>query len=451
MPNELSESHELSHAVTSPSGEWELRYENGRAVISNRDGTTTWSAGEVGLLRLEKNSLVVYQGDREVWRSEIAGLGRPTSLHVTDEGDGLLCDTHRWPVSSLVYGLVEPVLLGERAPVAELGYKRGSHRFIKSANGRRTATRAANGDLMHDAGGGYYGGGGTSVVASESRRLEQPGTCLTWRFLEDEIHHHWYWDLVLVDQENRIRWSLGNGHHVLSDEPQPDTRRPTAAAQSEHANDAQDPEYVEGDGYSSAWMDSDSGLGMDLHYCVTVIHDISPDEALRRFGVEERLVSTATWREWMRRLVHEDREADDEPVAAFALGPHTLVVEEMSRVGASPHLSQGTFAVSASCNIAAGTSLLVSRNGKTLAAFSGNRLDETEGDDPGVLVPALADMGIDGPEEYDPDDDVEWDNLELLCRLAGIEPTVADISGPARVTILPNFGDSPPEMLTTGS
>ncbi|PRY31651.1 DUF6461 domain-containing protein [Umezawaea tangerina] len=173
-----------------------------------------------------------------------------------------------------------------------------------------------------------------------------------------------------------------------------------------------------------AWIDE--GLGMEGVYCVTLIKDVTPDEALRRFGARD--ITTATWPELLERANVEEADLDDHVVAAFALGPHVLLVEDNGREGVRrPDLSAGTFAVSSYRSVNAQADFVVSRDGVVLA-----RLDGTAtGADLGVLKTALAEMGVHDPGAFEADGD-----LELLCRLTGVRPTVADMTGSARVAIV---------------
>ncbi|MQY31350.1 DUF6461 domain-containing protein [Nocardia aurantia] len=413
MPRLLRQFAVLGEPVESESGEWALRYdEDGRAVIAHRNGEITWAAGEVGSLRLELDGVfAVYDGPAVVWRGD-APVRSYSALHVTDEGDGVLLDDGL-PVYSLRTGPIEAVSLGDRAPVAEII----GNRILKSANGKRTVVRQdEHAGLVHKR--RFTGGGMITVVQpDEARTLQQPDTWLTWRFLDSDGSGAW--ELVLVDAAGEVRWIHGRGRFD-----------PTGAHPADPTADhraADDANFV-------AWLES----GLDIEaYCVTVIHDVDPDEALRRFGATDAEISTATWPELLRRARYE--EADwHQVVAAFALGPHTLLVEDNGWEGSNrPDLSRGTFAVSSYCSINADSVFLVSRDGDTLATFQENCPGDAEGSDIDVLTKALAEMGIDDPRAFDEDDENFLEDLELLCRVAEVRPTIADVTAPARVAILP--------------
>lgn len=410
MPELLRQFATLTEPVTSPSGEWALRYDDdGRAEIGDRHGRTIWAAGAVGTLRLEQESVfAVYQGDQVVWR-DLPGL-EYSSISVTDDGDGVVyCEG--LPKYSLRHGPIEPVSLGDRAPVAEI---HGS-RFIESGNGKRVVHRTADGSGLICKTSFGLGTGTIDVVQpDEVRALDQPGTWLTWRF---DDSGYGAWSLVLVGPDGGIRWEHGKGH----------------ADENGDFPEAEPPDLGEaGDGPD--WL---VALRAESAYCVTVIHDIDPDEALRRFGARDDEISTATWTQLWRRVNYEESFMDYLVVAAFALGPHTLLVEDNGYEAVDrPDLSLGTFAVSSYCSINADHRFLVSRDGKPLASFVDFIASDVEGTEPDVLTEALARMGIDDIEEFDSDDDNFLDDLELLCHLTGVWPEVADVTGPAKVAVL---------------
>ncbi len=420
MPTQrLRQFQTLNEPVVSPSGIWALRYDaDGRAVISSRDGAITWRAGAVGALRLELERdgvAAVRDGDEVVWRADLP-IRRYSFLVVNDEGDGLFYDGGLL-VHSLLDGPIEAVSLGDRAPVAEIR----DNRFLRSADGKRTVT-------------GLQGGPGlayeraydltTVVQPAEAATLDQPDTWLTWRFHDDGGRGEW--ELVLVGPDDEARWILGKGH-VTGIEPEP-------ADESARAERHEQDDSSGGDGL--AWMTA--GLGIDEAYCVTVIHDVDADEALRRFGASDEHISTASWAELLRRATYEGADSDDRVVAAFSLGPHAMLVEDNGWSGIDlPELSRGTFAVSSFRSINADTTFCVSRDGETLATFDDNCPSLAWGADPFVLTEALAEMGIDDAEAFDADESHFLEDLELLCRVAKIRPTVADVTGRARVAILP--------------
>jgi hypothetical protein len=167
----------------------------------------------------------------------------------------------------------------------------------------------------------------------------------------------------------------------------------------------------------------------DQAYCVTVIHDVDPDTALLRLGAEPSHITTGTWADLQERADLEEAGLDP-VVAAFPLGPHTLLVEDNGYLGVrTVRLSTGTFAVSCYASVNGASAFLVYRDGEVVADHS------MEGGDEEATTPevrrALAEMGAD-----DVLDTAYEQDVELLCRTAGIRPTLADVTGPARIAII---------------
>ncbi|MFC9438653.1 DUF6461 domain-containing protein [Nocardia sp. NPDC057030] len=405
MGRVLRHSEKLIKPVPAPSGEWSLRYDaDDRAVIADRDGTVTWSAGAVGTLRLGADGIfAVYQGNEVSWLVDLPELSWST-LHVTDDGDGIISEAGM-PVYSLLHGPIVPESLGDRAPV---DWIRGN-RVLMSDDGMYTVNRSADDESLvytSKRTRGYW-----PIEPVEARSLDQPGTWLTWRFPRRGPEGS---ELVLVDHRGEVRWEFGLGH----------VERPAAAVSATV-------EEAEESGNPHPWMDA--GLGdMDGGYCLTVIHDIGPDEALRRVGADDSQIASATWAELQQR-VSDENAYDSRIVAAFVLGPHALLVEDGGNQGAtSPELSRGTFAVSCHFSINADQTFLVSRDGETLATFNDGAPSQVWGAEPDVIEEALAAMGIDAPDAFDD----SLDDIELLCQVAGVRPTIEDLTGPARVLLL---------------
>jgi hypothetical protein len=178
----------------------------------------------------------------------------------------------------------------------------------------------------------------------------------------------------------------------------------------------------------SAWMNV--LVGGDGGYCTTVIHDVTPDEALRRLGAAPERITSGTWDELLTQAQIEETDLDDLIVAAFALGPHTLLVENNNWTGVNnPELSRGTFAVSSYRSINADTCFMVFRDGDVVGDHSENGTAEATTPEVSAAMEAMeADDVLDAVFEQD---------LELLCRTAGVRPMVADVAGVARWAIIP--------------
>jgi hypothetical protein len=310
--------------------------------------------------------------------------------------------------------LAEMESLGDTAPVSAIN----GGRFLESTNRRRKVVRLQDGGLDQLINLGEGASLRKYLAADEARWLLLPDTWLTWRFLK--VNGISTWTLVLVDEQGTVIWVYGQGFCPEGYEP----------------TDAPAPDSDDDDDFDEPWMNE--GLRMDGVYCVTVIQDVTPDEALRRLGARDDEISTSTWPELLERASYE--EADfyaNIVVAAFALGPHTMLVEDNGWEGVNrPDLSAGTFAVSAYCNINAFTSFVVSRDGVVLASLEELAVSSASGADPGVLTEALLEMGIHDPDAFDEDEENFLNDLELLRRLTGVTPTVADVTGSARVAII---------------
>lgn len=93
--------------------------------------------------------------------------------------------------------------------------------------------------------------------------------------------------------------------------------------------------------------------------------------------------------------------------------------------------SEGTFTVSTYKSINADFMFTVCRDGEEVDDFGESGGGEVRSPE---ARRALEEMGADDVLEIAFDRDIE-----LLCRIAGIRPTVADVSGPARITIINGF------------
>ncbi|MCM6778978.1 DUF6461 domain-containing protein [Nocardia sp. CDC159] len=450
---QLSHCEKLIKPVSSPSGEWVLRYDaDGHAVIADRDGTVSWRAGAAGTLRVgHEGMFAVYQGNEVVWRADLPELGW-SSFHVTNDGDGIISEVGR-PSHSLLHGPVVPVSLGDRAPVAEIQ----GNRVLTSANGKFILLRCADGESLLHAGPNpntVY----CFIEPGEALSLDQPDTWLTWHFPWSDREDA---KLVLVGPDDDVRWEYGRNttsgdestgsviftswgsSYWLSDADSPagstvasdvgHVAPPTAEVSAAPGEDEQAGEHNN----PHPWMET--GLrDSDGVYCLTVIHNLDPDEALRRLGADDNQIATATWAELVRRAREENIDYDSLVVAAFSLAPHTLLVADNGwwRVSCQD-LSRGTFTVTSSRSIEAERNFLICQDGDTLADFADGQPSRAWGAEPWMTEEALAAMGIDDPEAFDEDDDSSLDDIELLCQLTGVRPTVADVTGPARVIILP--------------
>jgi hypothetical protein len=167
----------------------------------------------------------------------------------------------------------------------------------------------------------------------------------------------------------------------------------------------------------TAWL---AGLVDPDSYGLTVVHDLDPATALRRLDAD--IVEPGTWQDLLKHVAEDELAGEDMVAAAFAVGPHAVIVEDNGCRGQeTPEISAGTFAVSCSVNVNGLAYFRVFRDGAVIA-------DLGEGHDEELTVPevisALTEMGLPGCLYPDP-----LRYPELVCRIAGVRPTAADVSG----------------------
>jgi Domain of unknown function (DUF6924) len=181
----------------------------------------------------------------------------------------------------------------------------------------------------------------------------------------------------------------------------------------------------------ASWVDCLVG---NRGYCATIVRNLRPAEALRRIGLPDDAVLCGTWQQLqaLRLQSRSDGRTTrlaDATVSAIALGPHTLVLADDPKAGPpGPALSAGTTAVTSCHN--AGTAdidlmsendFLLQRDGVVVA-----QLRKKPPRRRGVKLPeiqqALTGMNFDQAVATA----VFWD-LELMCRVAGVAPTAADL------------------------
>jgi hypothetical protein len=410
---ELGRGGRLRHqSLTSISGAYTLVHQEDGNLVLYRNAehrpvwaTGTWWAGDGWTDLAEDGDLVVRNlCGAPVWRSGTAGSGAQW-LVVDDEGGVALLDeagTAVWEVRTGPHG---------PSPAADPG--RGSVLRRGQTLQRQSLTSAD---------------GGTVLVHRDDRRIVLFG--------EDG---RWLWDtyvwaaersLLQLGQDGVLRVhaedgavleELGGPGDELVVEPGNAVLRRVDGTVVWRAGEKAPPEADD----HTAWLEALN----DEAYCVTVVHDLDPDTALRRLGADPSRITTGTWTDLAERADLEDAGTDT-VVAAFALGPHTLLVEDNGyRAIHAPELSAGTFAVSCSMSVNADGKFLVYRDGEVVADHG-----QDNGDDE-VTTPevrrALAEMDAD-----DVLDTAFERDVELLCRTAGVRPTVADVTGPARLAII---------------
>jgi hypothetical protein len=164
----------------------------------------------------------------------------------------------------------------------------------------------------------------------------------------------------------------------------------------------------------------------DLGFRVTIIEGISPVAALRRLGAEH--VQTATWHEL--REAAQTKIVTSQAVAAFGASGCAVLVEDGGDKGVEqPELSQGTFAAAAYLSVNADSRMLISRDGVVLVDWDGDETEPDGGEKPDLLRDVLPVMGYDGSEYLN--------QVEAICRLTGVRPTVDQVTGPILGAVTP--------------
>lgn len=422
---ELPAGGRLRHqSLTSPSGAHTLVHqENGDLVLRCHAGQGgAWSTGtgwaDSGWTELTADGDLVIRNPHgaPVWSSGTAGSGA-ARLVVRDEGRVELLDGNGAPVWAVDAHApcAAPAVPTPRGAVLRRGQSLRGHSLTSADGGTVLGLRDDRRLVL-------FGADGDSLWYAHLGDGPRPGLLLDedgmLRFLDDERPalggpaeelRVTAGEAVLHRADGTVVWR--NGEEVTAGDARPD----------ENAEGAEAAEDFE------TWMEV---LTDHVAYCASVVHDTSPDEALRRLGADPDRIRSGTWDDLMTQAELEDAGVDDVCVAAFALGPHALLVEDNAWAGVnSPELSAGTFAVSCYRSINADTSFLVYRDGEVVADHSQEGAEEPTTRE---VEAALTAMGSDDPLESAFEDD-----LELLCRTAGIRPTVADVTGPARWVIIP--------------
>ncbi|MEV4968258.1 MULTISPECIES: DUF6461 domain-containing protein [Streptomyces] len=418
---ELGVGGRLRHqSLTSPSGAHTLLHqENGDLLLHcHAEHRTVWSTGTgwagTGWTELTPDGDLVVHNPHgvPVWNSGTAGSGA-RRLVVQDDGRVELLDGHGTPVWSVDAHRPcdAPAVDTPRGATLRRGQTLRRH-SLTSADGSTVLGHRDEERLV------LFGADGAELWYEYLGVAERPGLLLDedgmLRILDEDAERPALGgpadelrvetsEVLLCRADGTVVWR--NGEEVA--EP--------GTAEAEPEEDFE------------AWMDELTGC---VSYCATVVHDMTPDEALQRLGAAPDRIRIGTWDDLLTQSEIEDCGLDDVRVGAFALGPHTLLVEDNGHLAmSSPELSRGTFAVSCSSSINADRDFVVYRDGEVVADHSEE--GEAEPTTPEVLA-AMAAMGAD-----DPQDTAFHDNLELLCRTAGVRPTVADVTGTARWAIIP--------------
>ncbi|MFD6286763.1 DUF6461 domain-containing protein [Streptomyces sp. NPDC060205] len=410
-------------SLTSPSGSHTLTHQGSGDLVlcCNAEHRAVWSAGthwaDGGWAELTADGDLVVHNPHgaPVWRSGTAGSGA-RRLAVRDDGRVELLDAEGRAVWSVdAHSSCDaPAVDAPRGAVLRRGQTLRRH-SLTSADGSTVLGHHDDQRLV------LFAADGTWLWYAHLGDVRRPGLLLDedgmLRILDDGTERPPLagpadelrvesGEVLLCRADGTVVWR--NGEEAME----------TDGAAPEPAEDFE------------AWLEELNGLE---YFCVAVVHDTTPDEALLRLGADPDQIRTGTWADLLTQSDIEDAGMDDVCLAAFALGPHTLLVENNGHPGTeNAALSPGTFAVACSRSINADTSFMVYRDGEVVADHSEEGAEEPT--TPEVRA-AMAAMDADNPQGAAFDAP-----LELLCRTAGIRPTAADVTGSGRWVILPALG-----------
>ncbi|MEU4830964.1 DUF6461 domain-containing protein [Streptosporangium sp. NPDC023615] len=152
------------------------------------------------------------------------------------------------------------------------------------------------------------------------------------------------------------------------------------------------------------WLSEDGA--MDEIYCVSFVRDLSPEEVLRRFGVDGSTVEEVTYAELEERSAESTMGGGAGWVGAVRTGDWTLVVEPegwrlaadsevMARVG------RGTEIVSVCCHDYASDAFAYIVDGQPVVWFDPMMPGARSGNDPDRFIKEMREVGLD--PDYDSD------------------------------------------------
>ncbi|MEV5560137.1 DUF6461 domain-containing protein [Nonomuraea wenchangensis] len=146
-------------------------------------------------------------------------------------------------------------------------------------------------------------------------------------------------------------------------------------------------------------------------YCVSFVRDLSPEEVLRRFGVDEETMEEVTFHELDLRSVDSMRADAAGYIGAARVGGWTVVVEPGGWQMAVDHaiyplVSRGTEVVSVCRHEYAEDTFAYIVDGTRVVSFDPLYPEERTGSDPDRFVAKMREVGL------DPDHDIDGPGID---------------------------------------
>ncbi|GAA3440906.1 DUF6461 domain-containing protein [Planomonospora venezuelensis] len=191
------------------------------------------------------------------------------------------------------------------------------------------------------------------------------------------------------------------------------------------------------------WLSEHEGLGEI--YCVSFVRDLSPEEVLRRFGVDESTVEEVAFDELDERSVESMRDDAAGYIGAVKVGAWTLVIEPGGWQIAvdreiRARVSRGTEVVSVCRHDYASDSFVYVVDGEPVVWFDPMLPDARSGSDPDRFVEEMREVGL------DPDHDIGDSHIDFwLERSFALAGRITGLPLSPEMLELPFLGAEPLE------
>lgn len=179
-----------------------------------------------------------------------------------------------------------------------------------------------------------------------------------------------------------------------------------------------------GPGEEFGWLSSDEPLGEI--YCVSFIRNVSPAEALRRFGVDESTMEEVTFKEVAE---HSAENAEDAAgfIGAASIEGWTMVIEPGGwQIAADPEvtrrISRKAEVVSVCRHDYASDTFLYEIDGETITEFDPMTPQDRSGSAPDRFADAMREVGL-NPDHSSDGPAVEFpipSSFALASKITGI-------------------------------